>query len=707
MFASRLVIALSVVAGLLPTLGVPNPAHADGAFRTVLVIDASSSMKRTDPGELRKVAAELFVDLARRGDEIAVTEFDESARRSTSGFVVIDGIEARQQLKAAIRGIGNSGKWTDFTAGLREAKAVMETANRRSHDQELIVFLTDGRCEPDPKGPLAEKAKSRRELTGICKQMVLDTIAPSLRGARVYAIGLSKNAPRDFLEELGRRTGGEGVVTLDAKTLPQLFAGVYARLLGSRLQEGDADGKATFEVYEGAHTLDLVIVGRAGKTGTLRDPSSGEIAIDNREPDKIYFVAATEYRFYKIHKPRAGIWTLETVGKGERRYANLQHFDLALSFIDPQAAVEKGGHITLRAHLASPSGTPPPAEFLARHSMALVITSGEHTIRQGMKPNPDSTFTATYTPTAIGTVDFALELKPKSGGVLSRTTGKLHTLTVIPPVYLAAKPVEFGDIKQGESARANLDMAGSKVGAPLTLALSFTDESGAAPAGLTLTPTTLTLAEKGETSFPLTLEVDRDKAAGGVKKLRVRVTPTSPEGFAERAIDVELAVHVVPLSFWERYGKFVQYGAGGLVLLIILLGIVTPAKFKKRAILYYVDIRDPEMARRSSYPLGAKGKRGFFRAARIAVGPSGPVKKGGAVVLRARSGGAVEAVPASSSATVFRAEIPTEDDDVGGDFASPGDDDDRPRVPLKKGCFRVGAGVGYEIKGSGFVFWYK
>src|SRR5690606_1204450 len=148
----------------------------------------------------------------------------------------------------------------------------------------------------------------------------------------------------------------------------------------------------------------------------------------------------------------------------------------------------------------------------------------------------------------------------------------------------------------------------------------------------------------------------------------------------------------------------IQRVAIGLAALFVLLGVALPARFPKRAILHYADVRDLDMIRRSSYPLGTRARRGFYRAARVAVGVSGPVKKGGLVSLRARPGCGGEAVLASPGAAVLRTPIPGEDDD---EFVRALRDGERPRVPTSDGRFRVSPGVGHEIQGTGLVFWYK
>lgn len=733
MLSAKLCSGLAAVCALA-VLAAPRPAMADGAFRTVLVIDASSSMRRTDPGELRKVAAELFVDLARDGDRIAVTGFDGAARQSTGGLTVVRGMESRQQLKQAIRAVGNDGDWTDFTAGLGEARRLLESAPRGRGDQDLVIFLTDGRCEPDPAGPLAAQAGTEDQREAACRAAVLDELAGALGGARVYAIGLSRGAPAGFLEELGRRTGGQGVVTLDPRELPQLFAGVYARLLGSRLQQGSARRQASFTVYEGAESLDLVIVGRTRSSERVLDPGGAEVPIDNRDPGRAYFAATDEYRFYKIARPQPGEWAIELPGRGQRRFATLQHFDLMLDLIEPPAVVETGQPVALVAAVRMGAGQAAPAELLDRHRLHVVIevrraaerpedgpghedperaqASGEvvETVRVPLVRRPDGRLEATYTPAAAGErggdpgaglgLGVGLALEPGPGGMLQRATGTLARIAVIPPVHLTAAPIDLGACKQGREVEATLSLAGSELGTDLEVDLGLDGD------WLALAPAQARLAAdpSQDRALPLRFTIS-DQAPAGPARLALTVRPRAPAGFPgdleDRAVTVPVTVAVEALTFWERHGRAIVYGSAGLALVLLLIGWLAPARFPKRAILYYKDVRDPDLARQSSYPLGVKVRPGLFRGARVRVGATGPVKRGGVVELRAASGRAVEATPLAAGATVRKAPVREDEDDLGGL------EEDRPRVPLRDGRFRLAPGTGYEIEGSGLVFWYK
>jgi hypothetical protein len=176
------------------------------------------------------------------------------------------------------------------------------------------------------------------------------------------------------------------------------------------------------------------------------------------------------------------------------------------------------------------------------------------------------------------------------------------------------------------------------------------------------------------------------------------VRPAKPKGYEERAIEVDVVVDVVPLTFWERYGFWVKVGAGALALLILLLGFLLPARFKKGTVLHYKDVRDPDLPREASYPLAVRAKPGFYRGARQLVGPTGPVKTGGLVELRPTAGAAVLARPLQGGARVR--ELPREDQSGMGLTGEP-----RPITLAKDGTFRASAGSRYEIEGAGLVFW--
>ncbi|MCC6555507.1 MAG: VWA domain-containing protein, partial [Polyangiaceae bacterium] len=719
--------ALLIAFASSPALAQQQPAAAqraarEGILRTVLVIDASSSMRATDPRALRKVAAELYVDLAREGDQIAVTGFDGAARESTGAFVTIKTPADRAALKQAVRNVGNDGSWTDFTAGLAEAKRLLDAAVNEPGDQEFVLFLTDGRCDPDPRGALAEarKAAGAQRMEDFCQQRVLADFATSLGGARIYAIGLSRSAPRAFLEDLARRTGGVGLATDRAEELPRLFADVYARLLGSTLVEGASAEAIPIAVEEGALSLDVVLVGPPTLTARLTDPTGADVPTDNARPDAAYFVDTPDYRLFKVERPAIGPWKL-SVGGGaaaaKGRYAALQNLDLRLGLVDPPEVIEIGKERSLRVRLATPGGKVPPASFLDRHEVSLRVAEASFDARGSGAPDgaqrpeplascagalaaappvvlrrgPDGAYEIRRTPSARGELCLQARLAPGPGGVLSRES-PVAVLRVVPPLRLAGAPIDLGPIKQDAAGKAWLTLEGSEIGEPIEAELHLAGRDD-----LELEPEAISLDPKGPRAFVLRLEASRD-ALPGPAALKLTVRPMKPRGYEDRAIELDLKATILPLTFWERYHRWIEIGGGALLFLFLALGVALPARFDRRAVLRYKDARDPDLPREGSYPLGVKAKPGFYRGARLLVAPTGPVRIGGVVELRPAPGGGVTARPLGARAA---RELPREDP---SGMAPPGDP--RP-VPLRDGRFRCSPGTRYEIEGTGLILWIE
>lgn len=684
-------------------LATSNLAFADGALRTVIVIDASSSMRATDPKELRKVAAELFVDLTRDGDQLAVVGFDGASRDAMPALVPIRGPVDREAVKRAVRAVGNDGNWTDFTAGFEGARRVLQATKPGPGDQDLVVFLTDGRCDPDPKGPIVEAAKAlgggKSKVEEVCQDRVFSEQVAALGKTRIYAVGLSKSAPRVFLEELGRRTGGIGVATDRADELPHLFADIYARLFGGRLVEGPSASTTTLAVDEGAASIHVVLVGPPKLALHLFDPSSSELDRNNTHPEAIYFSNSPAYRLFHVNHPANGAYRLEVEAQGKGgTYAFLQNFELNLDFPSLPEIAEIGKSFPLTLRLATPGGKLAPSAFSGRHSFSVAKVEGAASCDQvalanakpvEIKARSDGAYEATITPAVKGALCFVGKMSPGESGVLTREVSS-RLVRVVPPIHLkAAVQAPFGAVKQKQRGEATISLEGSEVGELMLVGLEINGLGD----GMSFSHREFEIAPDGARTFKVGLSVGRDSPPGP-REIAVRIVPNKPAGFEDRAVSVNIPVNVVPLSFWERHGRKIQIALGVLVSLIVLLGLIIPARFRRSAILHYEDRRDPDMPREAKYPLGAKVRAGLYRSAKVLLGPTGPVRKGGIVELHAGPGGAVFGVPVGGRNVK---ELPREG---GFDAAEP-----RP-VSLVKGRFRVSPGVKYEIEGTGLVFFW-
>lgn len=194
----------------------------------VLLMDASGSMKVTDPSDYRKLAAQAVVSLLSPTDRVAVIEFDSDSRILSDWRPASE----RDRIINTIALAGNKGGFTDFRVALEAAKAVLEGA--QSDSRKVILLLSDGIFEPNPFSDryapynldyrLAIRGKNREQIDEIynqyrqkilpvAKRIVDSELLPLLVGqqAEIFSVGFSPNADREFLSYMAEKTSRSNI----------------------------------------------------------------------------------------------------------------------------------------------------------------------------------------------------------------------------------------------------------------------------------------------------------------------------------------------------------------------------------------------------------------------------------------------------------------------------------------------------------------
>jgi hypothetical protein len=591
------------------------------AFRTLIMVDASSSMRWTDPQKLRKVAAELYVDLARDGDFVAIAQFDAKVKDVSGGFQKITGPEVRDRLKGAIRAISDDGDWTDFGAAFDAVgKAFAEVPLApMSGEKRFLVFLTDGKCEPAPDEPRylkegekpekSRKAADEREVR--CKQYVLAQALPELKSVETEIIGLSKSAPREYLEEVARRGGGRAVVTERAEDLPHLFAGIHAYNSGSKVAEATGND---LDIDKLVASLDLVVVAPKDIDLTLSRPDGSALPTDDKG---LYVVRAERYRFFHIPKPATGKWTLKPSRKlPAGAIAAIQNYDLHLKLEVPESGTV-GQPMPIKALLAAgEGGALPEPSFLARHKFYARLKVDGALKEIVLTESADGARVGQFTPEKAGSLEVSARVEPGPDGALTRVTTPV-TVQVVPPLKIAwAAPFKLGELKPGAKIEKHLDLTGSEFMGEVRLDVSTEGMK------LEARPTKLIL-KVDEKRFDVSFEVPSDAAPGPVAGALVLTPATKPYlGRAGARVPVEATI--LPLSFWEKHGGKVIFATLLLILVVAVVGFKTPARFPKKLRVWYQDKPNQDDG---DFGLWLRGKPGFFKPATLKVGGGGPIRR--------------------------------------------------------------------------------
>lgn len=201
--------------------GVARAWGASGeAVQLVLLLDASGSMRETDPEGLSKLAAGLVVNLLSAQDEAAVVEFAGEGK-VVSGF---QNTVHKQELIESVNRVGREGQFTDFRAGL-EASLELFSSTTGSSRRRIVVVLSDGRLDPDPgneantpysleyrmallgrghAGKKAIRAQFRQKVVPVAEHLIGDRIIPAFHnaGIEVFSIAFGDSADKALLTRL-------------------------------------------------------------------------------------------------------------------------------------------------------------------------------------------------------------------------------------------------------------------------------------------------------------------------------------------------------------------------------------------------------------------------------------------------------------------------------------------------------------------------
>lgn len=193
----------------------PNPGGGgpDDRFVDVaIVLDSSGSMRTNDPQGLRRQASKNFIDALIDGDQVAVVDFDSSARLFQS--LTTDFAAA----KAAVDRVNSSGG-TNIGAGVSVANTEL-IANGAPDHARIMILLTDGRGSYN---------------TSLTTQAADNDIV-------IYTIGLGSGVDASLLQGIADGTGGQYFAVAQADELPEVFSRIILDPAGDEDLDGIPNG---------------------------------------------------------------------------------------------------------------------------------------------------------------------------------------------------------------------------------------------------------------------------------------------------------------------------------------------------------------------------------------------------------------------------------------------------------------------------------
>ncbi|MBI3944978.1 MAG: VWA domain-containing protein [Armatimonadetes bacterium] len=374
-----------------------------GGIELALIIDSSGSMGWNDPGNYRKSASKMLVDMAEEKDAMAVVDFDSSVRTWASLTTITgkpgESTPDRNALKAAIDKVDSSGG-TNIEAGLQ--RGYSELAASTTNAPKAAILLTDG----------------EGTYSGVATQQF------AAKGWPVYTIALTGAADEALMRSIASATGGEYAKAPTQHNLAELFA----RLRGAPKGESTV-ANTQGNVNPGETVSNEVTIDGQMEAATFSTTwSNGTMSLSLQRPDGttvdqsepgVTFGSAGRFAFFTIEKPMAGLWRMSVTGTnvptGGEPFVNTVTgpSPLALTLFTIDANYLKGG--TVRLALSLQDGATP----VLGAAVTAAVT------------RPDSSQPAPARP--VGGDEEALEelFSSRSGSMPSRAATVTDTVTLL------------------------------------------------------------------------------------------------------------------------------------------------------------------------------------------------------------------------------------------------------------------------------------
>lgn len=285
------VVVVAVVAAMVVV------GHAEARptpTRTVLVFDNSGSMRKNDPHRLAQAAAMLYVQLAKKGDEIGLVVFGDRARVAVP---LTPFSSARMRLSHPLAGLRLDAATTDIGAALETALRTLGPPKAGASD--VVVLLTDGRVDLGRGRQEALRTELVRIRTSVAARY-------RARGVPLYAIAFTEEADRVLLEELAGQTHGSFRFITSARDLHRAFSQMFAM----------ASSASSLPVREGQVVVDdsirqtsLVLSKSSEAPNAVLAPDE-EVLRGSSRRHGVKWKTSGAYDLIELTKPQTGPWQM-------------------------------------------------------------------------------------------------------------------------------------------------------------------------------------------------------------------------------------------------------------------------------------------------------------------------------------------------------------------------------------------------------------
>lgn len=492
-------ILLSIAISFFNICYIANAQPQATKLDVVFVLDASISMKDSDPQNLRYEAIRLYMDMgSAEGNRIGIVAYGGKLVGERALADISTG-EGRNEIIQYLSGLSLI-HYTDTGIGLKKALEILEASGNDQQTKKAIILLSDGKNEPERPAD----------------QCTADTNAAlehaKEKGYPIYTIGLNADGSVDsnLLNSLSAKTGGKSYITKQASELNLILQEIYtenttSKIIDTGTSSGSDNVSAAIQIpNESVSEATITVLHTKPVTMALINPSGAAVTLPS---EGVTLSESATYSLIKILNPGQGTWMLNVASaSGEKLTVNyvLSYKMKAALVVEAPEKVKRGDPVTLTLYLTSNGEkVEDPQEYKELEAQAFIYDTNGELVKQ-IKLEKDDTGTCFK-----GSLSFE---KAGSYRVEGQLQGKIF--------YSASDPAEIKlennlPVYTGKQGKIKLTIGNKKTvnleelfSDPDSDSLSFTAESDEKGLNVELTGSQLILQADSALTGSLTLTAD-------------------------------------------------------------------------------------------------------------------------------------------------------------------------------------------------------
>lgn len=268
----------------------------------VLLLDASGSMRITDPNRLRAEGVKLFIQFLKKSDRFALIEFAEKSKtlRPLLGYN-----EAQEtSVNQAIYNLGDAGEYTDFIGAFKTAQKLLAAEGREDAEQ-VVIFLSDGKLDNTPQTGAVEAQRKQ----------LFEEVVPGFKDSeiKIYTLAFSDEVDTELLEEIATATGGAHWFTPTAEKVHESFADLFLVVKKPQMVPLTSKG---FRIDQEIQEATFYINRQEGEEVLLISPAGEKLTLNTKRKGFRWF-PGQQFDVITIEDPEAGQWQISGIPKNE------------------------------------------------------------------------------------------------------------------------------------------------------------------------------------------------------------------------------------------------------------------------------------------------------------------------------------------------------------------------------------------------------